>query len=213
MNTAKQTQPKKRTLSEIVEDFRRVLHGIDDLEGEVSPELEAQLNEVEATLTEKVDRCLWVAREAEAQAGVYTERAKALQDRARVLKRQSERLEDYVQWCLMTLNVPRLETPNFVASLAKTPDAVKIENEDNFVVEYAKVDTVVRITEEMFDLTFSKAKGYAEIVCNIPYSRLTFHPFIRNKLEISKKVVAEFLKSSGEIEGAALVSSITLRVK
>jgi hypothetical protein len=124
MNTAEQTKPKKRTLSEIVEDFRRVLHGIDDLEGEVSPELEAQLNEVEATLTEKVDRCLWVAREAEAQAGVYTERAKALQDRARVLKRQSERLEDYVQWCLMTLNVPKLETPNFVVSIQNSPSSL-----------------------------------------------------------------------------------------
>jgi hypothetical protein len=115
MNTAAQAKPKKRTLGEIIEDFRRVLHGIDEAEGEITPELEVELNQVEGDFASKVDRCLWVAKEAEAQAGVFAERAKTLADRARVLKAQGKRLEDYVHAAMLTLKVDKVHTPNFVA--------------------------------------------------------------------------------------------------
>jgi len=141
-------KPKKRTLSEIIEDFRRVMHSIDALEGEVTPELEDELTSCEEALIDKVDKCLWVAQEAEAQAGVYTERAKSLADRAKVLKNQSKRLEDYVLWAMTVANVSKLNTQNFVASIHRNPASATVEDEEKFIEHYLKEGSYVVVGVE-----------------------------------------------------------------
>jgi len=129
-------EQKSKTLTEIIEDFRKVLHSIDDLDGEVTPELEEQLTAAEGTLKDKVERCLWVSKEALAQAEVYVERARVLEDRARVLKAQKARLEQYVLGALLSLDVRRVETDHFVATVAQTPWAVRIEDPEVFTSKH-----------------------------------------------------------------------------
>jgi hypothetical protein len=203
MSIAEQTQPKKRTLTEIIDDLRKVLHSIDDLEGEVTPELEEELTACESQLTDKIDRCLWVAREAEAQAGVWAERAKTFADRAKVLKNQAARLEDYVLWALISAKVDKLKTLNFTASVAQNPMSVTVEDEAKFIEYYLKEGAYIVIgvadpekEHVMLDLE------------NLPR-------FLRIEYSVNKKdLLAAFKAGDTDIQFARLVEDrVHLRVK
>jgi hypothetical protein len=203
MEEAQKLVPRKRTLSEIIEAFRRVLHSIDDLEGEVTPELEDELTACEEALIDKVDKCLWVAQEAEAQAGVYTERAKSLADRARVLKNQSKRLEDYVLWAMITANVSKLNTANFVAAINKNPASATVENEEKFIEHYIKEGSYIVVSAEELE------KEHALLdLNNLPR-------FIRIDFSVNKKDLLAALKAGEpDIQFARLAEDrVHLKVK
>lgn len=201
-----QPKPKKRTLTEIIDDLRKVLHSIDDLEGEVTPELEEELTACETSLADKVDRCLWVAREAEAQAGVWAERSKTFADRAKVLKNQAARLEDYVLWALILAKVDKLKTLNFTASVQKSPDSVAVDNEEKFIehcvaenfksYEWPGILSLGGMSDRLIDL--KKPPRY-----------------VRVKLEIVKRELLAALKDGDKtIQFARLVTDkVHLRVK
>jgi Cu/Ag efflux protein CusF len=201
MEIIEQPKPKKRTLTEIIDDLRKVLHSIDDLEGEVTPELEEELTACEVSLADKVDRCLWVAREAEAQAGVWAERAKTFADRAKVLKNQAARLEDYVLGAMITVSIDKLCTTNFTAAVQKSPDSVAVDNEEKFIDS--------RIDDGMRDVPDAVLLNHQLIdLNNLP-------KFVRVKLEVDKKALLAALKEGDKtIQFARLVTDkVHLRVR
>lgn len=196
-----QPKPKKRTLTEIIDDLRKVLHSIDDLEGEVTPELEEELTACETSLADKVDRCLWVAREAEAQAGVWAERAKTFADRAKVLKNQAARLEDYVLGAMITVSIDKLKTLNFTAAVQKSPDSVAVDHEEKFIDS--------RIDDGMRDVPDAVLLNHQLIdLNNLP-------KFVRVKLEVDKRALLAALKDGDKtIQFARLVTDkVHLRVR
>lgn len=196
-------KPKKRTLTEIIDDLRKVLHSIDDLEGEVTPELEEALTSCEDQFTDKVDRCLWVAREAEAQAGVWAERAKTFADRAKVLKNQAARLEDYVLWAMTTAKVDKLKTLNFTASIAQNPLSVTVENEEKFIEHYLQEGSYIVVGVEE-----PKKEHVMLDLKNLPR-------FLRIDVSVNKKdLLAAFKAGDTDIQFARLVEDrVHLRVK
>jgi hypothetical protein len=203
MEEAQKLEPRKQTLSEIIEQFRKVIHSIDDLEGEVTPELEEELTACEDQLTDKVDRCLWVAREAEAQAGVWAERAKTFADRAKVLKNQAARLEDYVLWAMTTAKVDKLKTLNFMASVQQNPPSAVVENEEKFIEHYLQEGSyiVVGVTDPEKEHVMLDLK-------NLPR-------FLRIDVSVNKKDLLAALKAGdSDIQFARLVGDrVHLRVK
>jgi len=196
-------EPKKRTLTEIIDDLRKVLHSIDDLEGEVTPELEEELTACEEQLTDKVDRCLWVAREAEAQAGVWAERAKTFADRAKVLKNQAARLEDYVLWALISAKVDKLKTLNFTAAVAQNPMSVTVEDEAKFIEYYLKEGAYIVI-----GVTDPEKEHVMLDLENLPR-------FLRIEYSVNKKDLLAALKAGDtDIQFARLVEDrVHLRVR
>jgi hypothetical protein len=203
MEEAQKLELRKRTLTEIIDDLRKVLHSIDDLEGEVTPELEEALTSCEDQLTDKVDRCLWVAREAEAQAGVWAERAKTFADRAKVLKNQAARLEDYVLWALISAKVGKLKTLNFTAAIQNNPPSAVVENEEKFIEYYLKEGSyiVVGVEEPEKEHVMLDLK-------NLPR-------FLRIDVSVNKKDLLAALKAGdSDIQFARLVEDrVHLRVR
>lgn len=207
MNAAEKTEQKKRTLSEIVEEFRRVLHTLDDAEGEVLPELEDELRNCEDSLVDKVDRCLWVAKEAEAQARVWADRAKMFTERAKVLNSQADRLEDYVLWAMTTVHVDKLETQNFMVAVQKSPDSVVVDNEEEFT-KARILEGVELLWNGTHPFTFSLLKKATLIDLAVPPK------FIRVKLEVDKRALLAALKAGETIEFTRLVTDkVHLRIK
>jgi hypothetical protein len=139
----------RMSLTEIVAAFRDLLLVVDEQDGEVTDELFAALEAVEADLAKKVDGCLWVAVEAEGRADVLAARAKALGERAGVLANTGKRLRAYVHESLKAAGVPKLETPNFVASVNKNPASVDIEEVDAFITEH-KADAEIVETKTTY---------------------------------------------------------------
>lgn len=129
----------KRTLGDIVAEMRRILHEVDEAGGELSGTLEAELTACDADLTQKVDRCLWVADEAYATADVFQRRADDLAQRAKSAKAKGDRLKAYVAAALLDARIDKLPTPNYPGvRLQKNNPSVEIENEDAFVAAHQK---------------------------------------------------------------------------
>jgi hypothetical protein len=125
---------KKATLLEIVARFREVLFAIDELDGEVTDALFAELQAAEGDLTLKIDRCLWVGDEAGTRARMFRDRAKALTEHARILEAQQDRLYEYVKTAMELAQVKKLETQNYASVLIKkNPPSVDIEEPAVFV--------------------------------------------------------------------------------
>jgi hypothetical protein len=207
MEIIEQPKPKKRTLTEIIDDLRKVLHSIDDFEGEVTPALEEELTACEVSLADKVDRCLWVAREAAAQAGVWTERSKTFAGRAKVLITQAQRLEDYVLWAMTAVKVEELHTLNFTARVRKNPVSVAVDNEEKFI-EKCVSEGMEHLCDEKHPFTWAVLKKPSLIDLNVPPR------FVRIKLEVDKKALLVALKAGDKtIQFARLVTDrIHLRV-
>jgi hypothetical protein len=168
--------PKKATLLEIMDNYRRILFEIDDAEGVLEDGLEEALTAAEGALTDKVDRVLWVAAEAAKNAELYKERAQALADRGKRLAKESERLKEYVHGTLLTLGVKRLETAHYVATVADSPPSLGVlEGKENKLLE---------------ELTDDKgcARSLWETCQNPPRG-------VRVKLELDKKALLEDLKA------------------
>jgi hypothetical protein len=184
---------KKRTLNEIIDDYRKVLFEIDGADGELSEDLETALNEVEAALAEKVERCLWVMQEAKKNAELYEERAQALSDRAKRANACAERLKSYVHGAMLSAKIPSMDTQNFHVAVAKTNPSLGIQE---------------GMEEELLNkLTLS----------NIPDWEYELHcltPFVRMKFELNKKSMLDAVKSGEKIPFTWLIKDRThLRVK
>lgn len=177
MNTAERTQPKKRTLNEIVEELRRLLHTADDNQGEILPELEDELRNCEDSLVDKVDRCLWVNKEILAQAEVYAERAKALEDRSRVLKAQAERLKNHVHASMLALGIKTLETPHFRATIAETAGSVVIDDPEKFIAQHLKTNWV----REKYEIDKTVIKNSLQLGFEVPGAKIVKSTSLRVK--------------------------------
>lgn len=184
---------KKRTLNEIIDDYRKVLFEIDDADGELSEDLEKALDAVEAALAEKVDRCLWVMQEAKKNAELYKERAQALSDRAKRANACAERLEDYVHGAMLTAKVPSMDTQNFHVTVAKTNPSLGIqEGMDEELISKLTLNNIPDWEYELHCLT----------------------PFVRVKFELNKKGMLDALKAGEQIPFTWLIKDRThLRVK
>jgi hypothetical protein len=168
--------PKKATLSEIMDTYRKVLFEIDDAEGVLEDGLEEALTAAEGALVDKVDRVLWVAAEAAKNAELYKERAQALADRGKRLSKESERLKEYVHGTLLTLGVKRLETAHYVATVAESPPSLGVlEGKE----------------EELLEL-LSAQEDCFEAPLWVVYQRPPRG--LRVKLELDKKALLEDLK-------------------
>jgi len=144
MGAIKEVQEeKKRSLREIIEEYRALLWHIEDNEGVVEDEWFAEMSALDADLATKVDRCLWVVDEFEGQAEVYAKRAKALADHAKRLKVRGKRLKDYVKNSMEIIGVRKLSTPNYSSVLiSKAPPSLYIADEEAFISEYMETDLV-----------------------------------------------------------------------
>jgi len=103
-------------LYEIPVAYRVLMDSIDET-GELTPEIEAKLAELEGNIEDKVDSICALVREATADAEAYDAEAKRLQDRKRAAANRAESLKRYLQQNMEVLNIPKVKTPRFTASL------------------------------------------------------------------------------------------------
>jgi hypothetical protein len=139
MDAATKIERPKRTLNEIVEAYRAVIWAIDDAEGEVTDDIAVELDACEAELTAKVDACLWIATQAEAQAAALKERADAIAAQAKAVAERGTRIVAYVQGAMTAAGLDKLATRNFPSvRIQKNNPAVDIADEAAFIAAHEK---------------------------------------------------------------------------
>jgi hypothetical protein len=136
---------RKRSLQDIVTELLESIWQIDDAEGELSPELEADLDSLEEAFSDKVDKCLLVRQDMMAKADALKARSRVLSTHAKRLSKNADWLKDYIHSNMLRLKLKKISTENFpLVSVARTQTAVVIFDEDAFIKAYGDDPALVK---------------------------------------------------------------------
>lgn len=116
-------------LSEIIEEFGRVIFEIDAAEGEVVPEIESQLAECESALADKVEAIERLVESLNATARAERDRAGRIVDHARALENRASRVHAWALGELEAAGLDKYETDSFKLAKRKNPPRLEIVDE------------------------------------------------------------------------------------
>jgi hypothetical protein len=142
-----------KSLNEIIQTLLETCWTIDEAEGVIDEDMEQQLDDVEAELTEKVNSCLRVADDMTAKAAALKTRAQALMDMSKGQERQAERLREYVLTSLETADISKLPTLDYPrCGVRKNNPSVLVRDGAQLLLagdgKYSKTKTVMSIDKK-----------------------------------------------------------------
>lgn len=108
-------------LYELSTAYRLLIAAVEDADGELSDEREAQLDALNASIEDKVDACCSYEEELEGTEAAIAAVIKRLQDRKATVAGRRRRIKDHVRNCLERAGLSRVETTLFVARLQNSP--------------------------------------------------------------------------------------------
>jgi hypothetical protein len=115
-------------LHEIMDHLTDVHRLIDETQGELDDDLEAQLDKVEGAMSAKINSCLRYADSMAALAAEYKERATKYTARHKALTSQSERLRDYVMMSLKRAGRTEYKTEDYPEiKIRQNRESVKVD--------------------------------------------------------------------------------------
>lgn len=109
MTTATQAPPKSLTLYDIPARYRELEEQIIEADGELTPEVEAELDSLQDAFERKAEYIALLSREARAEAKAVKEEEDRLKARRTAAENRESRLKDYLQACLTRAGVDRVE--------------------------------------------------------------------------------------------------------
>lgn len=132
-------------LFDIAVEYRQVLDVIELNGGEVTPEMEAALAEIEGSLEAKIDACCAVVEELESDEASQRKQAKRYTDKARVAANAQSNLKDYIRRSIKAANERRVTTPLNDVWIQKNPPSAKWTGDpDKIPADYRIETTDVR---------------------------------------------------------------------
>lgn len=122
-----------------------------DAEGDLTPEIEAALNEAESDFATKAERVALFIRELQSNAKAVKEEATRLSQRAAQYERTAEGLKHYLQREMERVEIPRVDGKLINVRLQKSPPSVvsSLSEED---LEYNIPAAYVTVVPESFRL-------------------------------------------------------------
>lgn len=105
-------------LYDIAAEILTLLSRADD-NGELPPDIENRLDDLQIELPHKVDNVLRFAKQCEAEADVYAAEIARLRKLQSAASRTNERLRDYVKDCMELSGITKLDTTLFKLSICK----------------------------------------------------------------------------------------------
>lgn len=102
-------QPKKPTLFSLTEEMQQLDDQLTESLGELTPEVEAALATLGASIRDKTDSIAWFLKTCEAREDCYRKAAAELQAKAKVEEAKRDRLKAYVKLCMELLGASKLQ--------------------------------------------------------------------------------------------------------
>jgi hypothetical protein len=103
------TATKGLTLYDLPDAIRAVEERIIEAEGEITPEIEEQLDHLEGAFERKVEYLALLSREAKAEAAAVKQEEDRLKARRTAAENRERRLKDYLHASMRRLGVDRIE--------------------------------------------------------------------------------------------------------
>lgn len=106
-------------LYELADALDRIGDALIENGGELTPEIEAQLNELDHSFTKKLETVILYMRNVEAAAVAAENEAQRLFDLGKRRRSAAARLKEYAKRCMELANVPRVETDRIIVRIQK----------------------------------------------------------------------------------------------
>jgi hypothetical protein len=131
MSTKKElapTEDKKSlvALADIAYQIKRVLM---ETGGELTPELEKAMAEVESKMPDKADSYVFVTQDLRNEAALWKKRAQDFAAVARTFENYADAMEESIKFACVKMNVTELEGAQYIWKLVKSKAAVMIDDE------------------------------------------------------------------------------------
>lgn len=124
--------------------YRLHLAAIEEADGELNAETEAQLAELDARIEDKIDACCSYEEELEGTEAAISVAIKRLQERKATIAGRRKRLKDHVRNCLERAGLSRVETTLFVARLQNSPPSATWTGDPDAIPEdYRRIKTTI----------------------------------------------------------------------
>ena len=128
-------------LYQMTAEYEAIIKAIEDAEGEVTPELMAQLDALGGAFTEKADNIAAVVRTVEATAAAVKGEQDRLAGYRKSLDTHADWLKHYLQEQMIRTGNEKVEGARFRISIRACPASVDVQDEvavpDSFKVEQA----------------------------------------------------------------------------
>lgn len=131
-------------LWEIVDAMRAVLARIDEADGEVTPEVDAELTALAPTLERKVEAYAGVYRQLEGEASACAAMAEHYTRRKERLMAQREQLRQRLYDGMKSMGLDRVKAPTATASIHDSPVKLVVTDEQAAIAAgWAKTVTIL----------------------------------------------------------------------
>jgi hypothetical protein len=134
-------------LYELSTELATINDKIISADGEITPDLEAQLDSVALDFRVKSQNIAkWTLDIAGTEAMIQAE-IERLQRKKKVAENLRTRLATYVKACMEQADVPKIESPTITLRLQKNPPSVEIVAEDKIPAKFVRIKQVTEINK------------------------------------------------------------------
>ncbi|MCP4604520.1 MAG: hypothetical protein GY847_29030 [Proteobacteria bacterium] len=127
----------RRKLKDIVADLSTVLFEVDEMQGELDDDLEADLDAMTGEFSDKANAILHTVEINRTQANMLKERGKQLIDRSKTINANMDRLEAWLKDNMQLLGLVKVDCLDYPKlSIRKSPARLVVENENVITAEY-----------------------------------------------------------------------------
>lgn len=116
-------------LLEIIDQSKELEQKLMDQEGELTPELEQELNSALELKQDKIDRVEYFMQRLENEATFLVEQAEHLAKRAQVLKNKRQKLEEYIKTGMLNRSIKTLQGRVFTLTVTQSPVKLTIDEQ------------------------------------------------------------------------------------
>lgn len=137
-----------QSLPELVRQANLIEQQILDNEGEITPEIEAILDEVSTALIQKADGYSVMIDRSKLAAEYWSNEAKKLQAVSRSCKNFGERLKDRIKMTMLESEKIEISGSNQTFKLSKIAPRLVIDDQDSLPPKYLKEIKVIEVNKE-----------------------------------------------------------------
>ena len=173
------------TLYELTARQQRIEDMLVENGGELTPELEAELNDNTEALTEKVDGYHHIIRRMEAQAAAFKKAKEEMAEKQRICNNAVKRIKEHLAHVMQAGGITKLEGELAKVTLRRN-EVVNVYDEDELMKPYHMVIETLK--------------------ANLP-------PFITVDVKVNNTALKEDITAGKPVAGAELTDSYTVTIR
>jgi hypothetical protein len=198
-----------KSLYEIQAEYSNLVANLEDMDGELTEEMELAMLINQDELTNKAEAYALRIIQFNGEEEMLKAEADRLSKRAAAVKRTADRLKEMIKSAMIQFNVPKIKTPKVTLSLRKSEKLDLPENFIDSIVAFTTIQPVLNVEKIQQALTEAAEKDCAPPF--LPTDELL--QYLKIKTEADGAKIKAALKEGTSVGDCSLVSNQSLQIK